>query len=171
MPNMKSNIFRSLSPMGLDVSGDLATLGPQLGVPPVGRLTDAAEAFARLIRHFLERRDSRLIVSKGQDGPYIQILLEPDGSLYAEVASNTYLAEPDKLDIACEFDLLDSGWQLPGQTPVACVPQTDNFWRRWTPPVPIGDVTLAMLSVLVDVLRTEHLEELWIRYFTWTPST
>src|SRR5437899_1566586 len=104
-PHMDGNLFTRLSPNGRLVEGHVTTFAERLGLPSRrAHIGEAAETFARLIEDFLERPASRLVLSNGPDGGYVQFLAEPDGALYAEAASNSYLGE-DTLSLAEELEL------------------------------------------------------------------
>jgi hypothetical protein len=85
-------------------------------------------------------------------GPYYSRMLFNAEVAYAEVISNYYLLDDDRITPQQELVLLDQGWLPPGATcHHACRLPHPNFHRSWRRPTPSADLAAALMRGLHTV--------------------
>jgi hypothetical protein len=92
-----------------------------------------------------------------ESGPYFVQLMPNHRTLYAEVVSNHYLKETDRLSVEQELRLLERGWTAPY---LLCHPDCrsdfhPNFSRTWSAAVQSRRVALHLLWALLVATANE----------------
>ena len=99
----------------------------------------------------LSRPGSRWYVSEEGSNRFVQFACCGD-TLRAESVGERYLEGHDQLTSDQRARLLELGWSAPDEG--------GNYWKEWSAPVPLGEVSAMALQTLGAVHGVEHGEQL-----------
>ncbi len=119
------------------------------------RLADLGERVEELLAPMVRHARRWVVLAEDAHRRYVRLLVERDGSIYAEAVSNNYLAAADAWSEADEERLTRLGWEPP------CLPERPNWNLLFSRRRPdIAHVSALLMCTLRDPFLLEDTDTL-----------
>ncbi len=117
-------------------------------------------ALARLFERLQATGEPHCVIVELEVDRYVQFIVRPDGSMWAESVGEVHLDEGDAFDDEQQRRLAQLGWA----TPELFGPGRGNYWREWDEDHFLEVASVAALT-LVDVFGAEPHDSIYVGVF------